>query len=245
VRRTLGGRNSDNDPKLIPGGPPYVERRTDGFKTHTIGLDDNEVSLGSVNVDDDLASEYAISTYARFPGRSRTTQTDTVLLVGRVRYGHGDWQTGENCEFDFRHGLSLRVAGTAVEVSVRYQSIPRNGAPLARVGATITRGGSPSLGELTRTLIQGELRQADAPAVPVVVEIPRRAQRVRLVCRLPTDYGRFAVHFWEEGTGTNRVQSWIPTSPTDEIPVPFKAMDVSVSLVAGIIDCDLQFVLEL
>jgi hypothetical protein len=245
MKRTLPGHNSDNVPAVIPGGPPYVKRKTDGFKTRTIGLDDNEVALGSVNVDDEDASEYAISTYARFPDRNRSVQTDTVLLVGRVRYGHGDWQTGENCEFDFRHGLSLRVAGTAVEVSVRYQSIPRVGAPLARVGATITRGGSPSLGELTRTLIQGQLRQPLALAVPVVVEIPRRAQKARLVCRSPTDYGRFLVQFWEEGTGTNVVQRWIPNSPTDEIPVPFKAMDVSVLPASGIIDCDLQFVLEL
>jgi hypothetical protein len=246
VRRFLGGKNADNDPKIIPGGPPYARRQTDGFKTREINVDTNEIALASVQVDDNEAGEWSITTYVRFPGRSRLLQLDPVLLVGRVRFGHGDWQTGEDCEFDWRQGQSLRVCGSAIEVGVRYSTIPRIGAPNARVGATITRGGSPSNGEVTKTLRQEELRQPPPNTnLPVVVEIPRRAQKARLVCRVPTDYGRFLVTFWQEATGTDPVQRWIPTTPTDELPIPFKATDVSVSVVAGVIDCDLQFILEL
>lgn len=237
-----------------PQGAPYDPRRADGFQTKklvadgaqanaTIGLL-TQAECARVNVADDEADEWAITTYVQFEGKDRAVQYDPAYLIGTVVFGHGDMQTGERCEFDWRNGLSLRVAGSAVRVECRYETVARaNPPPVALVGATIVRGGSPARGEITRTVLERFLH--DGANNPIVNEIPRRAQTTRLVCKNPLDYGRFLLQFWEEPTGTTPVLRWIPLSPSDEVPVPFGATDFSIDVIAGNIDADVQFVLEL
>lgn len=235
-------------PLLNP--PPYVPREADGFKTVRLSAAavpppnvGRDADLGRVNVDNGGAWEYAVTTYMRFDGRIPGVAHDPVHIIGTVEFGHGDWQTGERCDFDWRHGLSLRVCGSSVSMKARYESVARLGAPTVLVGATLTVGGSPARGEVTRTVLNRFLVDVDNNAV--VQEIPRRAQTTRLVCRTAGDYGRFILQFWEEGSGATPVLRWLPLSPSDEVPVPFGATDFSIAVVAGAIDADVQFVLEL
>lgn len=232
---------------------PFVARRSDGFRSVVLSANtpieptaQRSAELFRIEQGDEEGTEWSIITYVRpTVPRRRGQSHERVRLRGALQFGFGSMQTGEDVEFDWRHGLSLRVAGTAAILRCEYLLAGRENAgyPLMVVGASCVPGGSPTRGEVTRTDFSDELFVDGAS---VVLPIPRRASRLRLALPAPLDYGRYGVEFLTAPAGGTVLVGWVPTSPSDEIPVPADAMDYRVfRLVAGDFAADAQFVLEL